>query len=394
MTEKLYQDKDWLYEQYWKYGKSQANIATIAGCTGSTIGYWLRKHKIPLRTPSEARARANRIKAKDPRWLKKVVEANRDPERRAKISEAAHLMWQDPEYRQRQKEISRRLAQDPEWLKKVSDGTRHALQNPQRRKKISDALRQRHEQDDKIYKDEAWLRELYLQQEQTLPTMADIAGCSISTISRQLAKYGIRKIDERDPEAAYLDQDWLYKMYWTDQKSLDQVARLAKCSIATIHYWMDKFNIPRRPLDWLLVKKCYLREMTSIEAICFTAFESLDLDFIFERSIYPYRVDFFFPSHGVIVEAMGKYWHNRPEQQEHDAKRKQYLEACGYTVLEWWGPDIKADVWRLIEEELLPLLDQPSRMERPPHGVSRPYRGPHGWQSAVQLSLFDKEPNS
>jgi len=131
--------------------------------------------------------------------------------------------------------------------------------------------------------------------------------------------------------------------------------------------------------------------MTDIEAICYAAFEALDLDFVFEKFIYPYRVDFFFPSHGIIVEAMGKFWHEKPKRQKRDAERKQYLKAMGYTVLEWLGSDIKADVYKLIDEELLPLLDQPSRMERPPRGVSKPYRGPHGWKSAIQLYLFGKE---
>lgn len=128
--------------------------------------------------------------------------------------------------------------------------------------------------------------------------------------------------------------------------------------------------------------------MTKIEAICHATFESLELDFIFEKYIHPYRVDFLFPSHNVIVESYGDHWHTLPDAPKHDAERKQYLEASGYTVLEWWGKDIKADIYKLIDDELLPLLDQPSRIERPPRGVSKPYRGPHGWKSATQLYLF------
>lgn len=141
----------------------------------------------------------------------------------------------------------------------------------------------------------------------------------------------------------------------------------------------------------MALKKRGHGEMTDIEAICHAAFDSLGLDFVFEKFIHPHRVDFFFPSHGIIVEAMGRYWHSKPSRRKKDAERKQFLEACGYTVLEWWGPDIKADIYKLIDEELLPLLDQPSRMERPPRGVSKPYRGPHGWKSAIQLYLFGKE---
>lgn len=197
-------------------------------------------------------------------------------------------------------------------------------------------------------------------------------------------------------------------MYWERGKSTGEMAVIAGCSDATIWRWMKKLNVPTRSHKdpeyrekylerWreynrrLGLKKRNLGEMTSIESICHAAFEALNLEFVFEKFIHPYRVDFFFPSHGLIIEAMGKYWHSRPEQQRHDIERKQFLEACGYTVLEWFGPDIKADVWRLVDEELLPLLDQPSRMERPPRGISRPYQGPHGWKSAIQLYLFDKE---
>lgn len=232
-------------------------------------------------------------------------------------------------------------------------------------------------------------------------------------------------------EKLYQSKEWLIEQHWIFGKSMVEMARIASCSHPTIRRWMDRLGVPHRTHaeamcrkaqdpawqkataegirrrtqdpEWrkatakaqrlLALKKRNRGEMTDIEAICHAAFESLDLDFVFEKFIHPYRVDFFLPSHGIIVEAMGKYWHNRPKQREHDIERKAFLEASGYTVLEWWGPDIKADVWRLIDEELLPLLDQPSRLERPPHGVSKPYRGPHGWKAAIQLYLFGKEPD-
>lgn len=285
-SEKLYKDKNWLYEQYWEKGKSARTMAKIAKCSRVTISEWMKKYDIPLRS----------------------------------IIEAAHLR-----------------SQNPAWRDHVTEANRE---------RCADAL----------YRNANWLHEMYLGKGKSTCEIAIIIGCSDSTIWRWMKKLNVPTRSHKDPE--YREK---YLERWREQN---------RC---------------------LGLKKRNLGEMTRIEAICHTAFEALDLDFIFEKYIYPYRVDFFFPSHGIIVEAMGDYWHSRPKQEKHDTERKAFLEACGYTVLEWWGSDIKADVYSLIDEQLLPLLDQPSRMERPPKGVSKPFRGPHGWKSAVQLYLFGKE---
>jgi len=330
MAEKLYQDKAWLYKMHWEQGKSLSEMARIARCSMPTISDWMRKHGIAWRS-------------------------------------------------------------------------------------LAEATRQKHAH--ALYRDAGWLRELYWAQGKSPSEMAKVAKCSAATILDWMERLDVpRRTNaeanrQRDAQrACYRDRAWLYEMYWKEGKSTCEMAETAGCSDATIWRWMKKLNIPTRSHKdpeyrerylerWreynrrLGLKKRNLGEMTCIESICHAAFEALNLGFTFEKFIHPYRVDFFFPSHGVIVEAMGEYWHNRPKQRKHDTERKAFLEASGYTVLEWWGPDIKADVYKLIDEELLPLLDQPSRMERPPRGVSRPYRGPHGWQSAIQLSLFDKEPD-
>lgn len=289
MSEKLYQDKDWLHEQYWIHGKSTTDMAKAARCSSSTIATWMEKFDIPRRTRVEGASR----KGRDPERLRKLTEAFRhrsqNPEWLRKVTEARRRRARNPKWRKRHAEAIRRVTQTPEWRKKQAEGVRRRFQDPEYRR-----------------------------------------------------KYVVR---------------------------------------------MQKLNL------LLALKKRGLGEMTKIESICHAALETLTLEFVFQKPIKGYIVDFFFPSHNIILEAMGDYWHNLPERHQEDTIRKQLLVACGYTVLEWWEKDIKADVYKLIDEELLPLLDQPSRMERPPRGVSKPYKGPHGWKSATQLYLFGKEPD-
>ena len=49
-------DKDWLTEQYVALGRSTGDIARECECTDENILHWLRKHGIPRRNVSEARA--------------------------------------------------------------------------------------------------------------------------------------------------------------------------------------------------------------------------------------------------------------------------------------------------------------------------------------------------
>lgn len=345
-----YRDREWLYQLYHVQKRDGPEIARMANCCSTTIYNWMNKLNIPRRTSTEV----SQALSQSPMWRRKQLEGilrrSQDPGWHRNVAQAAQRRAQDPEYRRKYIEAMQRLAQDSEWHKNVTEAARRRSQNPEWRHNVTQAARRR-VQDPKY----------------------------LEAMRRRWQDPEFRKKHAEAMRRLHQDPAW--------QKARAEANRRQAQDPA----WQKAVAEANRRLA---LKKRNQGEMTNIEAICHAAFESLGLEFVFEKFIYPYRVDFFFPSHGVIVEAMGKYWHNRPEQQEHDAERKQYLEASGYVVLEWWGPDIKADVYKLIDEELLPLLDQPSRIERPPRGVSRPYRGPHGWQSAVQLSLFDKEPNS
>lgn len=46
---KLYQNKDWLYNQYWNKKQSTRQIANIINCDSTTILRWLKTYNIPRR---------------------------------------------------------------------------------------------------------------------------------------------------------------------------------------------------------------------------------------------------------------------------------------------------------------------------------------------------------
>jgi len=70
-----YKHKGWLEQKYWAEELSLAEIATLQGVSDVTILKWMRRHRIPRRTLSEARQGAKNPQwgkshrgHKDPRW--------------------------------------------------------------------------------------------------------------------------------------------------------------------------------------------------------------------------------------------------------------------------------------------------------------------------------------
>ena len=50
---KIYKDKDWLYQKYWKEELSTIGISKLSGCSHRTICKWMKKFNISRRTRSE-----------------------------------------------------------------------------------------------------------------------------------------------------------------------------------------------------------------------------------------------------------------------------------------------------------------------------------------------------
>jgi very-short-patch-repair endonuclease len=95
------------------------------------------------------------------------------------------------------------------------------------------------------------------------------------------------------------------------------------------------------------------RFQSSIERIGYAVLDALgvayDPQFVIGGK---FCVDAFIPSHGIVVQFDGDYWHGNPEkfpkpdarQQKRmrlDVSQDAYMVACGYRVLRFWGSDLQ-----------------------------------------------------
>jgi len=89
-----------------------------------------------------------------------------------------------------------------------------------------------------VYKDEQWLRWKYRQEGLDVSKIAELAGCSDTTIIKYTKKFGIKR--------RWKDQDWLYNNYIRKGKTQEDVASLAGCTQHCISRWLRKFGIKTR----------------------------------------------------------------------------------------------------------------------------------------------------
>jgi len=57
-----------------------------------------------------------------------------------------------------------------------------------------------------------------------------------------------------------------------------------------------------------------------------------------------FLVDFFIPSHNLIIQCDGLYWHDRPEAKARDKGQDNYFAKCGYSVLRFTDKQIYKDI--------------------------------------------------
>lgn len=141
---KLYQDKNWLTEQYWGFDLTMNEIAKISGC--GDIYYWMDKYSIPRRTNSQFSREA--WSKPEVKKIQKEARINswKNTQRREVASQRAKERWknsrediirsickhyENPENRKKAKERSRKSA------KKISKVMKKRFKDPKERERIS-----------------------------------------------------------------------------------------------------------------------------------------------------------------------------------------------------------------------------------------------------------------
>lgn len=107
----------------------------------------------------------------------------------------------------------------------------------------------------KLYQNRDWLYQKYIVEKLSTPKIAKIVNVSRSTIWRALYRknLSVRSFSEGIHLSKYnplinkyQDKEWLYKKYVIEKKTLTQIGEICKVDFRDIHYWLKKYDIPRR----------------------------------------------------------------------------------------------------------------------------------------------------
>jgi very-short-patch-repair endonuclease len=109
---------------------------------------------------------------------------------------------------------------------------------------------------------------------------------------------------------------------------------------------------------------------TAPERIGYALLDSLGLLYLPQHTIGgKFIVDAFLPTHGLVIQFDGDYWHGHPVRfPVPDARQRRrisldrsqdaYMYACGYHVLRFWEIDLKKNL-DAVRAALLPFATPP-----------------------------------
>ncbi len=105
--------------------------------------------------------------------------------------------------------------------------------------------------DEKLYRNEEWLREQYCENELTQKEIAGLTNVTRHTISNWLERHDIerRSLSETKTEGnleKLADEEWLRKQYCENGLGQREIAELADVSKQAVSTWMNKHGIDRR----------------------------------------------------------------------------------------------------------------------------------------------------
>ena len=96
--------------------------------------------------------------------------------------------------------------------------------------------------------DVQWLQDAYLEQGQTVRSIAKALGTSHATVWRRLVKHGIPRRRGRLSGLPCTNRSWLEQHYVAEGRSLRECAAMAGSSHETVRYWLQVHGLPVRDL--------------------------------------------------------------------------------------------------------------------------------------------------
>lgn len=93
------------------------------------------------------------------------------------------------------------------------------------------------------HKSEDWMRKMYYDQELSIDDIAEQCGCSDSVIERRIDELGLQRNIEVSCAGDHRDKEWLVEKYHIENLKMDDMAELCGCQQTLISDWMQKHNI-------------------------------------------------------------------------------------------------------------------------------------------------------
>lgn len=217
---KVYQNEEWLREQYYAKEKTISEVADAADVTNATIRRWMDNHEIERRSMSEAKSDGDIELYTDPDWL---YEQHWEHDNTlVEMGELAGVSGTT---------IRRKMMEQDVDIK--SPAQAHSDGDPE------------------LYENPNWLYEQHWENDKTLAEMGEIAGVSDATIERKMHKHDV---ETKSPSQAQTDGDveqlqdgeWLREQYWENERTLADIAAELDVTDVTVNEWMKRHGIERR----------------------------------------------------------------------------------------------------------------------------------------------------
>jgi len=116
------------------------------------------------------------------------------------------------------------------------------------------------------------LERLYITEQKSLQKIARMFGCSVTAVVDRCNKYGIKR-RPRVKEIKGLNKAALQQLYVKEGKSTDKIAEMFSCSSVTVVNKCRHYGIKLRGLRWIrgisksLLQKLYIKEGKSLREI-------------------------------------------------------------------------------------------------------------------------------
>jgi len=99
--------------------------------------------------------------------------------------------------------------------------------------------------ENKPWRDEELLRELYHQENMTQEQIADELGCGGGTVNRWIHNHDLEVNDMGSTNETIRDVD-LYELYWSKKMTQSKIAERCGCSVALVSKQMNEAGVPTR----------------------------------------------------------------------------------------------------------------------------------------------------